>query len=39
MVFVCLDSILESWPKSKKELFEDIGLETDDAAGVTLPKN
>ena len=33
-----LDSILESWPKSKKCLYEEIGVETDETAGVTLPK-
>ena len=33
-----LDSILESWPKSKKSLYEEIGVETDESAGVTLPK-
>lgn len=33
-----LDSILESWPKSKKCLYEEIGVETDESAGVSLPK-
>jgi 26S proteasome regulatory subunit (ATPase 3-interacting protein) len=33
-----LDSILESWPKPKKTLFEDIGVDTDEEAGVKLPK-
>ena len=33
-----LDSILESWPKSKKSLYDEIGVETDESVGVTLPK-
>ena len=33
-----LDSILESWPKSKTSLFEDIGVDTDESVGVKLPK-
>jgi 26S proteasome regulatory subunit (ATPase 3-interacting protein) len=33
-----LDSILESWPNPKKTLFEDIGVDTDEEAGVKLPK-
>ena len=33
-----LDTILESWPKSKKSLYEEIGVETDETAGVSLPK-
>jgi len=33
-----LDSILESWPKSKKDLYEEIGLETDEDVGATFPK-
>ena len=33
-----LDTILESWPKSKKSLYEEIGVETDEIAGVSLPK-
>ena len=33
-----LDSVLESWPKSKKSLYEEIGVETDEDAGVSLPK-
>ena len=33
-----LDSILESWPKSKKSLYEEIGVETDESVGVALPK-
>ncbi|CAG0904094.1 unnamed protein product [Darwinula stevensoni] len=38
---LCLDvlgAILENYPKSKKELFEEIGIETDEDAGVSLPK-
>ena len=33
-----LDSILESWPKSKTSLFEDIGVDTDESVGVKLLK-
>ena len=33
-----LDSILESWPKSKASLYEDIGVDTDEAVGVNMPK-
>ena len=33
-----IDTILENWPKSKKSLYEEIGVETDEIAGVTLPK-
>ena len=33
-----LDSILESWPKSKASLFEEIGVETDESVGVKMPK-
>ena len=33
-----LDSILESWPKSKASLFEDIGVDSDEAVGVKIPK-
>ena len=33
-----LDSILESWPKSKTSLFEDIGVDTDESVGAKLPK-
>ena len=38
---LCLDvlgAIMESYPKSKKELFEEIGIETDEDVGVSLPK-
>ncbi|MCL4128774.1 UNVERIFIED_CONTAM: hypothetical protein GTU68_029210 [Idotea baltica] len=31
-----LDAILEGYPKSKKELFQDIGIETDQDVGVQL---
>lgn len=37
----CVDvvnSILENYPKSKKILLEDIGVETDEDAGVSLPQ-
>jgi len=34
-----LDSILESWPKSKKDLFEEIGIETDEDVGARLPQS
>lgn len=33
-----LDSILESWPKPKKSLLEEIGVDTDEAVGAKLPK-
>ena len=33
-----LDSVLESWPKSKKCLYDEIGVETDEAAGVSISK-
>ena len=33
-----LDSILESWQKPKKSLFEDIGIDTDESVGVKMPK-
>ena len=33
-----LDAILENYPKSKSELYEDIGIETDEDAGVSIPK-
>ncbi|XP_071512524.1 homologous-pairing protein 2 homolog [Panulirus ornatus] len=32
------DAILEGYPHSKKQLFEEIGIETDEDAGVKLPK-
>ena len=34
-----LDAILESYPKSKKELYDSIGIETDKEAGVALPSS
>ena len=33
-----INSILENYPKSKKILLEDIGVETDEDAGVSLPQ-
>jgi len=33
-----LDAVLESWPKSKKDLYEEVGIETDEEVGVKLPK-
>ncbi|XP_018009828.1 homologous-pairing protein 2 homolog [Hyalella azteca] len=33
-----LDAILEGYPKSKKELYEDIGIETDEDLGVKMPQ-
>ena len=32
-----LGCILESYPKTKKELYEDVGIETDEEAGVKVP--
>ncbi|XP_059094693.1 homologous-pairing protein 2 homolog [Tigriopus californicus] len=37
---ICLsitDAILESYPKPKKALFEDIGIETDEDVGAKVP--
>jgi len=37
---MCLDvtdAILENYPKSKKHLYEEIGFETDESAGVKMP--
>ena len=34
-----VNSILENYPKSKKILLEDIGVETDEDAGVSLPQS
>lgn len=31
-----LKAILENWPKDKKSLYEDIGVETDEDVGVSL---
>jgi len=38
MCMNALDSILESWPKSKKDLFDQIGIDTDESCGVSIPK-
>ena len=38
MAMDILDAILEGYPKSKKQLFEEIGVETDEDVGVALPK-
>ncbi|XP_009992489.1 PREDICTED: homologous-pairing protein 2 homolog [Chaetura pelagica] len=32
-----LDAILEGYPKSKKQFFEEVGIETDEDQGVALP--
>ncbi|KAJ7421091.1 PSMC3 interacting protein [Willisornis vidua] len=32
-----LDAILEGYPKSKKQFFEEVGIETDEDHGVALP--
>lgn len=32
------DAILESYPKSKKILFEEVGIETDEEVGVKMPE-
>jgi len=32
-----LDAILENYPKSKKVLMEEIGMETDEAVGAVIP--
>jgi len=32
------DAILEHYPKSKKDFFEEVGIETDEDVGVVLPK-
>ncbi len=37
IVLTITDSILESWPKPKKELLEEMGIETDEDVGVKLP--
>lgn len=31
-----LDAILENYPKTKKQLYEEVGLETDEDVGFTL---
>jgi 26S proteasome regulatory subunit (ATPase 3-interacting protein) len=33
-----VESILESYPKSKRELLEEMGIETDEELGLQLPK-
>jgi len=37
MVTDVLDSVLESWPKSKKSLMEEIGVDSDEDVGVKIP--
>uniref|UniRef100_G1MXQ5 Leucine zipper with capping helix domain-containing protein n=1 Tax=Meleagris gallopavo TaxID=9103 RepID=G1MXQ5_MELGA len=32
-----LDAILEGYPKSKKQFFEEVGIETDEDHNATLP--
>jgi len=32
------DAILEHYPKSKRDFFEEVGIETDEDHGVVLPK-
>ncbi|XP_010158315.1 PREDICTED: homologous-pairing protein 2 homolog, partial [Eurypyga helias] len=32
-----LEAILEGYPKSKKQFFEEVGIETDEDHNVTLP--
>lgn len=33
-----LGAILEGYPKSKKQLYEDIGIETDEDCGISIPE-
>ncbi len=33
-----IDSILENYPKSKRILMDDIGMETDEDVGVQMPQ-
>ena len=33
-----LDSVLDGWPKSKQSLLEEIGVDTDESVGVSIPK-
>ncbi|KAK7084672.1 PSMC3 interacting protein [Halocaridina rubra] len=33
-----LDAIMEGYPKTKKVLYEEIGIETDEDVGITMPK-
>ena len=38
---MCMDivnAIMESYPKSKKELMEEIGMETEEEAGINMKK-
>eukprot|EP00117_Sycon_ciliatum_P007862 scpid60107/ scgid10808/ Homologous-pairing protein 2 homolog; Nuclear receptor coactivator GT198; PSMC3-interacting protein; Proteasome 26S ATPase subunit 3-interacting protein len=39
MAMEVVDSILEGYPKSKKQLLEEIGIETDEDAGFAPPKD
>ena len=32
-----IDAILENYPKSKKDFFEDVGIETDEEVGAKIP--
>ncbi|CAI8032610.1 Homologous-pairing protein 2 homolog [Geodia barretti] len=32
-----VNAILEGYPKSKKQLFEEVGIETDEDYGVSVP--
>jgi len=32
-----LDSVLESWPKSKQSLMEEVGVDSDESVGVKVP--
>ena len=36
IVMGILDAIMEGWPKSKKELYDEIGIETDEDVGIKL---
>lgn len=38
MAMDILDAILEGYPKKKKDLYDDIGIETDEDVGAKLPK-
>ena len=38
MTRAVLDAILEGWPKSKAELYEEVGIDTDESVGVTMPE-
>ncbi|CAB3998704.1 Hypothetical predicted protein [Paramuricea clavata] len=33
-----MDAILESYPKTKKQFIEDVGIETDEEYNVTVPQ-